>query len=104
MVLRDLDDFAAVHPDTHARCRREYFEANEYKMHVCGTCGSRDPQSKYEVKELTALAPTHWVRVPEGPLQRLKSEPPIKLLRVPTKAADASATIHEDEDEEEQHV
>ena len=60
--------------------------------------------SKYEVKELTTLAPTHWVRVPEGPLQRLKSEPSIKLLRVPTKAADASATIREDEDKEEQHV
>ena len=73
-------------------------------MHVCGTCSSRDPQSKYEVKELTTLAPTHWVRVPEGSLQLLKSEPLIKLLRVPTKTADASATIHEDEDEEEQHV
>jgi len=104
MVQSDLDDFVAVHPDTHARCRREYFEADEYKMHVFGTCGSRDPQSKYEVKELTTLAPTHWVRVPEGSLQLLKSEPLIKLLRVPTKTADASATIHEDEDEEEQHV
>ena len=59
MVQSDLDDFVAVHPDTHARCRREYFEADEYKMHVFGTCGSRDPQSKYEVKELTTLAPTH---------------------------------------------
>ena len=50
MVLRDLADFVAVHPDTHARFRRKYFEANEYKMHVCGTCSSRDTRPTEQVR------------------------------------------------------
>jgi hypothetical protein len=57
-------------------------------MRVCGACGSRDPRSKYEVRELTTVEVDHWVRVPKLPLQRLKAEPPIRLLRVPAKMED----------------
>ncbi len=49
---------------------------NEPKMQiqVCGVCGSRDPRSVYEAKELTAVGARHWVRVPKVPLKLLKAQ------------------------------
>ena len=46
------------------------------------------------------MGPRHWVRVPKVPLQRPKDEPPIRLLRVPAKAAGAPAKIENDEEEQ----
>ena len=69
-------------------------------MRVCCTCGSRDPRSEYEVKELTAVALTHCVRVPKMPLKRLRDELPIRLLRVPVKAAGEPAKKKGDEEEQ----
>ena len=62
----------------------------------------RDPRSEYEVKELTTVSRTHWVRVSNVPLQRLQGEPLIPLLRVPAMAPGAPARM--DGDEEEQPV
>ena len=45
-VERDINEFIAVPPDTHARCRREFFKAMDINMRVCGACGSRDPCSE----------------------------------------------------------
>ena len=65
---RDIKDFAGVGAATNERCRRKFFKATRLKMRVCGACGSRDPRSEYEVKELTAVGPAHWVRIPKVPM------------------------------------
>ena len=50
------------------------------KMHVCGACGTHDPELSYVDKHLRDIGPKHWLNVGAVALERLRSEEPFELL------------------------
>ena len=80
-VKRDIDRHVRVAPADTERCRRDYAAFKETPMKVCGTCGIRDPDCKYEEKDLTDLDPSHWAVVPPAVYNRLTAEPDLIMLK-----------------------
>ena len=70
-VEQDIDTFVNVTDDDTVRMAQEFVEAQQLEMHVCGLCGSRDPDVKYARERLDNLPAGHWVRVPAAKLADL---------------------------------
>ena len=81
-VAKDLNTYARVGLHDQAECVRRYADRAKIKMKVCAACGLRDPEKVYkDCGRLQDLRPDHWMCVPEEPLARLDSMPPIELCK-----------------------
>ena len=84
-VSADIERYCSVDITDHARMVRRFMDRAKaaHELHVCATCGLRDPSMQYtDAKPLHEIPSEHWVRIPEDAYSRLtKTGAQIQLLK-----------------------
>ena len=73
-VSADIERYCSVDITDHARMVRRFMDRAKaaHELHVCATCGLRDPSMQYtDAKPLHEIPSEHWVRIPEDAYSRL---------------------------------
>jgi len=84
-VSADIERYCSVDITDHARMVRRFMDRAKaaHELHVCATCGLRDPSMQYaDAKPLCEIPSEHWVRIPEDAYSRLTEKgAQIELLK-----------------------
>ena len=84
-VSADIERYCSVDITDHARMVRRFMDRAKaaHELHVCATCGLRDPSMQYtDAKPLHEIPSEHWVRIPEDAYSRLTEKgAQIELLK-----------------------
>jgi hypothetical protein len=80
-VAADIARYVHVPRETQAACVAAYAARAAPQMHVCGSCGLRDPLDTYGEVDLTQLGSEHALHVGVAAYERLCAAAPMQLLR-----------------------